>query len=259
MMEEEWGTAAAGEAIDVGDYCRRIEHQLTRVNGGHLVRIVGPAFDLVRGWAADGIPLSVVFQAVALKAERHVAGASRYPLRIEHCDRDVRDIFDRWRRAIGLHGLATAAGAHGAVAPETAGEADGQETGDRRRPSLSRHLERAMDGLGRAAGRLESPEPLREAIARLLEDLAALREQARGARGPARQQIVDRLAPLDLALLEAARAAAPDDVRAALRREAEAELAPYRTRLDEPAWTRGVQVTADRLLREQYGLPFLNP
>ena len=42
---------------DVGAYCRAVEAHLTQVNGGHLVRIVGPSFDLVRRWAAEDVPL----------------------------------------------------------------------------------------------------------------------------------------------------------------------------------------------------------
>ena len=33
------------------DYCRQVEAYLCRKNDGHLIRIVGPAFDQVRGWA----------------------------------------------------------------------------------------------------------------------------------------------------------------------------------------------------------------
>ena len=58
---------------DVGQYCRDIEAHLTRVNGGHLVRIVGPGFALVREWYQDGIPLSVVLRGIEAKASRHDA------------------------------------------------------------------------------------------------------------------------------------------------------------------------------------------
>ena len=40
--------------MDTDEYCRDIEAHLCRRNGGHLVRLVGPAFDMVRGWAAAG-------------------------------------------------------------------------------------------------------------------------------------------------------------------------------------------------------------
>ena len=43
------------------DYCRQVEAYLCKKNGGHLVRIVGPAFEQVRDWAAQGVPLKVAF------------------------------------------------------------------------------------------------------------------------------------------------------------------------------------------------------
>ena len=89
-------------ADDIGDYCRRVEDHLTRANAGHLVRIVGPGFELVREWAMSGVPLSIVYRGIDDKAERHREGAARRPLRIEFCESDVRALYDRWRRAIGL-------------------------------------------------------------------------------------------------------------------------------------------------------------
>ena len=46
--------------MDIDAYCREIEAHLCRRNAGHLVRISGPAFDLVRGWAQQGIPFKVI-------------------------------------------------------------------------------------------------------------------------------------------------------------------------------------------------------
>jgi hypothetical protein len=88
--------------VDVGEYCRRVEEHLMRVNDGHLVRIFGPGFELVRGWALGGIPLSIACYGIDQKAERHRAGSSKRPLRIEFCDVDVQEAFARWRRAVGV-------------------------------------------------------------------------------------------------------------------------------------------------------------
>jgi len=44
-------TPAPRPAAEIGEYCRQVEDYLTRVNAGHLVRIVGPGFDVVRQWA----------------------------------------------------------------------------------------------------------------------------------------------------------------------------------------------------------------
>ena len=45
--------------IDVESYCRDIEAYLCRKNDGHLIRITGPAFEQVQGWAGQGVPLKV--------------------------------------------------------------------------------------------------------------------------------------------------------------------------------------------------------
>ena len=41
---------------DASEYCRQVEAYLCRKNDGHLIRIVGPAFEQVCGWAARGVP-----------------------------------------------------------------------------------------------------------------------------------------------------------------------------------------------------------
>ena len=45
--------------IDVSEYCRDLETHLCRKNDGHLIRIVGPSFEIVSRWAATGVPLKV--------------------------------------------------------------------------------------------------------------------------------------------------------------------------------------------------------
>ena len=50
--------------MNADEFCRTIESYLTRKNDGHLVRIVGPSFERVRGWSETGIPLKVVFAGI---------------------------------------------------------------------------------------------------------------------------------------------------------------------------------------------------
>ena len=57
---------------DVADYCRQVEAHLTRTNGGHMVRVVGAGFALVKQWADDGVPLSVVFRAIEPVSYTHL-------------------------------------------------------------------------------------------------------------------------------------------------------------------------------------------
>jgi hypothetical protein len=231
-------------SADLGSYCRQVEDHLTRVNGGHLVRIVGPGFAVVRQWAEEGIPLSVVRRGIDLKADRHRAGRARRPLRIEFCDSDVRDVWEGWRRAVGL----------------PAGGSDpglDRMAGARRHPSLVRHLDRVIDRLGRLAGALELPAPVREAATGALTDVSALRDASRQLRGAAREKAVRRLEELDARLLSDTRASIPAAVLDEMAADAERELAPFRDRLSAEAWKRAVAVSVDRRLRDHFGLPVI--
>jgi hypothetical protein len=229
-------------ADDIGEYCRRVEDHLTRVNGGHLVRIVGPGFELVRQWAIDGVPLRVVLRGIDLKAERHRSGSARRPLRIEFCAGDVGDVLREWRRAVG-------------VWQEAAAQAAPDDAGERRRPSMTKHLDRILDRLGRTAGRLDLPGALLEALGPIMQDVAELREAWKRARGSDRDALVPRFGALDRRLAVLAREAAPAGWIAAARRDAEQDLAGYRGRLSGSAWTEAVEATTGQLLRERLGLP----
>src|SRR5437016_4053513 len=93
----------AGWRVQTADYCREIEAYLCRKNDGHLIRIVGPSFDLVSGWAVKGVPLKLACRGIDLYFERYYAkGPRRRPVRIDFCEADVLDVFDQWRRAVGL-------------------------------------------------------------------------------------------------------------------------------------------------------------
>jgi hypothetical protein len=85
------------------DYCREVESYLCRKNDGHLIRVVGPAFEQVCGWASRGVPLKVTQRGIDRYFERYYArGERRRPVRIEFCEADVLDAFDEWRRAVGV-------------------------------------------------------------------------------------------------------------------------------------------------------------
>ena len=258
VVVSERGSNGGAQAVDVGEYCRLVEDHLTRVNGGHLVRIVGPGFELVRQWAERGIPASIVFRGIDLKAERHHAGRAKRPLRIEFCDADVREVYRSWRRAIGLTGDEVLNGHDTEDSqPDAAGEAAPGASEDRetRKRSLTRDLDRAVDRLTRAIGRHDIPDALRPALDEWLQGLVDLRDGARKARGAAREDLQRRVEILNAGMTATLRSLAPEPIVAEVRREAESELAGYRGRLSPPAWQHAVTANSDRLLRERYGLP----
>src|SRR4030095_14763878 len=172
-------------ADEIGDYCRRVEDHLTRANAGHLVRIVGPGFELVREWALTGVPLSIVYRGIDDKAERHREGQARRPLRIEFCDGDVRALYERWRRAIGLSILEVAEEGPEGRSGETESAEDAHAPKSKR-PSLIKHLDRAIDKLSRTGGRMDLTVELRDACESVLQSLIELRNEAAKVRGEAR-------------------------------------------------------------------------
>jgi hypothetical protein len=235
---------------DIGDYCRQVEAHLTRVNGGHLVRIVGPGFMLVRQWAEEGVPISAVFRGIEQKAERHKAGAARRPLRIEFCEADVREVYEAWRRAIGV----------GATAPDVSGASEETQadrgSGSARRVT-TRDLDRAVERLLSTAGRLELPDILRDEVNRVLDQVMIIRDAVKGSRGAAREGHLASLPDLDRALMAAAHQAMTPEALTPIRQDAVRDLEPFRGRLTADAWDQAIAVTMDRGVRGFFGLPEL--
>ena len=228
--------------MNAGAYCREVESYLCRRNGGHLIRIVGPAFELVRAWKEQQIPLSVVRRAVDRAVERRASSpSSRRPLRIEFCEADVLEQFDEWRRAVGV-GRGGDAGA------------DAQRR-NARRASLPAHLERVVLGLTALRAQRAHPEALRDLAACLAGELDAARAAARTARGDRRERLLARLEKADRELLAAARAGADESLRDRLLADAERDLAGFRQRMPPAEFRKAVAAGADKLLREELDLP----
>ena len=232
---------AAAEPGDLGAYCRAIETYLCRRNDGHLVRVVGPAFDCVTAWASRGVPLRVAYRGIDRCVDRFAAkGPRRRPVRIEFCDADVLDVFDEWRRAVGV--------------PAAAPDAEGDEAAaSRRHASLAAHLERVVARL--TALRASSGANLGDVVDPLVTEIDAARAGAKGLRGEARKQFLERLQVLDATLIGVTRARLDAATLATLAADADAELAPFRDRMPADAYSRAHAACIDRLIRDRLSLP----
>ena len=229
---------------DPSSYCREIETYLCRKNEGHLVRIVGPAFEQMCGWAERGVPLRIAFRGIDRYCERYYAkGKRRRPVRIEFCEADVLDAFDDWRRAVGVS----------SVRDET--QAESSEPASRK-PSLATHVERAAARLRTLSFSPSRSSAFAARVDRILGELDGF-EDARGARGEARARVVSRLAALDAELIAAAVEEVDPAQTASLQREAEEELAPFGARMSPEAREKAVRAAFHRLVREALGAPTL--
>ena len=231
------------------EYCRQVEAYLCRKNEGHLVRIVGPAFEQVCGWAERGIPLKLAMRGIDRYFERYYAkGPRRRPIRIEYCEADVLDAFDEWRRSVGVSVSAEAG----------AGEATSGIGADLSGPrsTLPVHLERVIARLTtRRGGNGRTLDPILDSIIR---ELDAARAMAKTVRGDARETFIERLRQLDGTLLDALRRQSDDSSLEQLAAEADEELKPFRVRMPADAYQQAHRACVERLLRERANLPTLS-
>jgi hypothetical protein len=223
--------------MDSGNYTRELEAYLCRKNDGHLIRIAGPAFEKVRGWAEQGIPFKVACQGIDRYFERYYSkGPRRRPVRIEFCEADVLDAFDEWRRAVGMTTSVKAV-------------AGGRES----RVSLPAHLQRVV--LKLTSARAIADDAVAAVLDRSLNAIEELRSGSGSVRGEARARAVRRLAEIDRELIEGVRSAVLPAVLGSSRREAEEELAGFAARMSPATYANALEGATDRLLRGRLGLP----
>ncbi len=237
--------AAIEDYGGVEDYCRQVEAYLCRKNDGHLIRIVGPAFEQVCGWAVRGVPLTVAQRGIDRYFDRYYAkGPRRRPVRIEFCEADILDVFDEWRRALGI-----------TAGDTTAAATQQPAASDRRHESLPAHLERVVARL--TALRAGQDRSLDSTLDEIVREIDVARAGAKSLRGEARQALIDRLRALDQRLLDDARAVCDAQAMDALVMEADEDLAPFRGRMAPDAYDESRRAAVDRLLRERRKLPIV--
>jgi hypothetical protein len=137
------------------------------------------------------------------------------------------------------------------------GETDPEASRAGRRVTLVSHIERAIARL--TAGRAGSVAPeLDRALESTARALDALVGAARGARGPARDALIDQLANLDRTLIAAVESTLDAPARAGIERAAREALAPFRERMPPEALQRASRAALERGVRDHFDLPVVS-
>jgi hypothetical protein len=239
------------------EFCRELEAYLCRKNEGHLIRIVGPVFGTVTGWAEQGIPLKVAFRGIDRYFDRQRKTPRRRPVPIQFCEADILDAFDEWRRAVGMSATTARSLATPAANLSPAPLEEPARGAVRRKTGLQTHIDRVMARLTQRRVDAGVASAFADAIDGILSRLDALRADAKGLRGEGRERVVEALASLDRELLDAASAALDAAALAAVRGEASRELEPFRARMAPEAFARAADAAAERLIRERARLPVI--
>ena len=214
------------------------------------------------GWAAQGVPLKVACSGIDRYFERYYRkGPRRRPVKIDFCEADVLDVFDEWRKAVGVTVQSSVASHQSSVGSQQSADHSHQssdhshQSTSRRPQSLPEHLERVVLRLSAARARGSLGDGFDALIDRVSAELDEARSKAGGLRGSARQALVDRLGALDAELLRQARESLDGVTAAALAGDADAELAAFRSGMTPEAFGRAREAAMNRLVRERVGLP----
>jgi len=242
--------------LTTGEYCRGVESFLCRKNDGHLIRVVGPAFEMVCGWEKAGIPLAIVERAIEKRHFRYSADSSRRrPLRIEFCEGDVLELFDQWRRAVGVTQAVKERSSGALAVPESKNEKRSART------TLIAHLDNVIERLefwSKTRTDVAGDAELSQRISKAVEFLSVCRQSGKGLRGNAREEVITKLKLYDEELLASIRAYADDMLTQRLEAEARASLEPFRSRMASEAFQNAVTIATDRLLVSHFRLPSLS-
>ena len=148
------------------------------------------------------MPLKVAFAGIDRYFERYYRkGPRRRPVAIDFCEADVLDVFDEWRRAVGLP-----------QSRRVAGDVDGPAQ-PRHRQSLPAHLERVVLRLTQRARGGIAGRGVRRLIDRVARELESRAREGAAVCAATRGALIERLAALDRELLRRARHAGDDAPR----------------------------------------------
>ena len=244
--------------MTVGQYCRRVESYMCQKNDGHLIRIVGPTFDLVRGWADGGIPISVVERAIDRTYSRYYAiGTKRKPVRVEYCEQEVIVLFDEWKRAVGIGKVSSLQLDEPKIKDDTTFIM--QAVAGKR--SLASHLEEVggrLDAWAFECSGSVADSELSRCAAEAASVVSGIRIGAERLRGASRTAALELLNELDERFRDCARSVADDELLKRLQAEATESVKPFRSRMSQGVFNETVRVATDRLLVDYFKLPLVS-
>lgn len=262
-------------ALNYFNYFTEIEDAFIRRRGRHL--LLSPLdWALIESWKEMGVPLHVALRGVETAFDSFESKPRRRTVKsLLYCQEEVEAQFAEWReRQTGAHGETDEASSNGAAQTEGKGKAKrGGRKGDERdaeaandglpfpREAITAHLASCREELARAGEKRASAhvdDALMEALARAAARLAELEADFTSSARPDAEQLEGALCDLEAMLDRAVRESVAESRVEERRREAEAQLKPYRARMERTVYEQTRENLVAKSLREELSVPRLS-
>jgi hypothetical protein len=237
------------------NYFTEIEETFVRRRGKHL--LLGTMdWALMATWKEMGVPLHVVLNGIERAFDSYEAKPRKRSVKtLMYCQEEVEAQYGEWLESqLGAQG-------EGENGEQALGEPYIEEQHlPFPRDAILGHMARSRKTLSQICGERKSRQNdgLCDALARVVPRLNELEKDFAGAVRPDAEKLEASLTSLEKMLYEALYANVSSAEMAAARSETEAQLEPYRNRMEQATYGQTFDNLLQKRLRDQYGIPRLS-
>ncbi|HEX8145313.1 MAG TPA: hypothetical protein VF553_22285 [Pyrinomonadaceae bacterium] len=237
------------------NYFTEIEETFVRRRGKHL--LLGTMdWALMATWKEMGVPLHVVLNGIERAFDSYEAKPRKRSVKtLMYCQEEVEAQYGEWLESqLGAQGD----GKNGDHAFSEAYVEEEQLPFPR--ATILEHMARARAALTEICEERKTSrdDGLCDALGRAIARLVELEKDFKKAARPRAEKLEESLASLEKMLDEALGASVPASEMAAARAETEAQLQPYRARMEQATYEQTFGNLLLKRLRDQYGMPRLS-
>jgi hypothetical protein len=257
-FNNEEGGVAPAERLNYFNYFTEVEEEFVRRRGKPL--LISPLdWALIESWKIAGIPLHVVLRAINVAFDAYDSRPRKYRKvnSVFYCQQEVESTYADYRLAqVGAGPEAAQEKRHSPAKAEAAKEADALFPAT----VLLEFLSRSDEELKRAAAlAAESARPEVEgAIERARARLLEIGREIESSSHVDAEAIERDLDAIDRMMLDSALRTFGAEENERIRAEAEAQLSPYRKKMDKSIYSQTIENFVSRRLREMMNVPRLS-
>jgi len=231
------------------NYFTEVEDEFVRRRGSHM--LISPLdWSLIETWKQRGVPLHIALRGInsSFDVREGRAPRARKVNSLFYCQQEVESLFaDYCQSRVGGNG------GNGNGAAKAGGEGSPFSAG-----ALRVFLSEGRETLARLGAEAAGDAPLAETFARAAERLGLLAAEAGGAEAVNPEVLEADLTQIEGLVMAGLRASAGAEALAGWRREGDAKLRHFRTRMEPPIYEQTLENFVSQRLRERYRVPRLS-